>query len=239
MMPTWTRTTPLITGGLAVAAVTASLLLPEVVAYDRAAILAGESWRVITGHAVHFTAEHLFWDIVGFVVLGAIIERRSRAAMLATVAASGLAISGWLLALAPTIVTYRGLSGIDSALLACAAVLCMRQRPILSITALLGFGGKVGYEVATGQMLFAQDLGGAAGLPMVHAIGAAVGLAVGLLAARGGVTRALSRADTGARPAAGTGCRSPRRRGASSPRGSGPGGWARRCPTSPSSAPPS
>ena len=47
-------------------------LLPgvgEALVYDRSAILTGELWRLVTGHWVHFSASHLFYDVT---VLGSL-----------------------------------------------------------------------------------------------------------------------------------------------------------------------
>jgi hypothetical protein len=44
--------------------------------YNRTSIANGEIWRLVTGSIVHWTTDHLFWDLLMFVVLGAAIERR-------------------------------------------------------------------------------------------------------------------------------------------------------------------
>ena len=36
--------------------------------YDRAAIAAGELWRILSGHWTHVSADHLFWNVLAFVV---------------------------------------------------------------------------------------------------------------------------------------------------------------------------
>jgi len=42
--------------------------------YDRAALLRGEVWRLVTGHFVHWSLSHLVWDVLAFLILGAICE---------------------------------------------------------------------------------------------------------------------------------------------------------------------
>lgn len=37
--------------------------------YDRMAIIAGDYWRLLFGHWTHISAEHLFWDVLMFLVL--------------------------------------------------------------------------------------------------------------------------------------------------------------------------
>ena len=83
--------------------------------YDRAAILQGEVWRLITGHFVHWTPSHLAWDLLAFIVLGAICLRR-RWLFASVVMTTALIVSTFLLVLCPEVTMYRGLSSIDSAL---------------------------------------------------------------------------------------------------------------------------
>src|SRR6185369_4054684 len=69
--------------GLALLAVAASLLLPEIggdatraaLRYDRMAIAAGEWWRLITAHFVHIDLEHTLLNVMGFVLMWAIFAR--------------------------------------------------------------------------------------------------------------------------------------------------------------------
>ena len=42
----------------------------DLLVYDRQAILSGELWRLLTAPLVHFSASHLFWDVVVFSLAG-------------------------------------------------------------------------------------------------------------------------------------------------------------------------
>ena len=85
----------------------------------------------------------------------------------------------------PELQTYRGLSGIDSALLALLAVGVLRDalRPggrravaVACAAVMLGFGAKLAYELATGAALFVDaEAAGFVPVPVAHAVGAAVG----------------------------------------------------------------
>ena len=159
-------------------------------AYDRAAIAAGEIWRLATGHVTHWNFDHLVWDVLMFGVLGTLIERRSRQEWFAVVVGSATAISLWLWAFEPAVVQYRGLSGIDSALFTCAAVAMLRDarrsgHPLTAaaiMTLLAGFAMKIGYEHVTGSTLFVDSTAaGFVPLPLVHAVGGVVGCAVAAL----------------------------------------------------------
>ena len=167
-------------------------LLPSLVhalEFDRAAIAAGEVWRLVTGHWVHFGFEHLFWDVLAFGCLGAACERSSRARFLACVAASACAISAAVWFWLPEMTAYRGLSGIDSALfgllfvgLASDAVRARSSSQVaLATTLFAAFLLKVAFEVFTGGNVFVKSMeAGAVGVPLAHVVGVTVGVLVGL-----------------------------------------------------------
>ena len=183
-----------VTAGLPIATAALTLLaigiwlIPgasELFEFRREAIASGEFWRAITGHVTHWNADHLLWDAVMFAVLGALVERTSRRAFLATCAVSAAAISATLWFCRPGLELYRGLSGIDSALfvfqagwLVREALVERRRAASLVLTvALAGFAAKIGYELVTGATLFVDSAAaGFAPLPLAHVIGGAVGL---------------------------------------------------------------
>jgi rhomboid family GlyGly-CTERM serine protease len=178
--------------GLAIALCQSSALT-DWLTFDRGAIAAGEVWRFFTGHLVHWNTDHLLWDVLMFAVLGAMVERRSRRALVGVLALSAAAISAAVWFGNPTMIQYRGLSGIDSALFTFVAAALVRDaRRAGHSTALwatvamtVGFVGKIGYEVATGQTLFVDSSSaGFIPLPIAHAIGGAAGIVVWLVATR-------------------------------------------------------
>jgi rhomboid family GlyGly-CTERM serine protease len=138
--------------------------------YDRAAILHGEVWRLITGHFVHWSWSHLAWDLLAFVVLGAICMRR-RALFVAVVLATALVVSLFLLLCCPEVAQYRGLSAIDSALWMWAVFIVGERRVWLALTLLSLFVAKLMIE-STGIALFVS---GATLFPVVHLLGAFIG----------------------------------------------------------------
>lgn len=156
-------------------------------AFDRMAVNAGQLWRLATAHLTHWTLDQLFWDGAVFLALGAICERRSRARTFACMATSAIAITGALWLLAPGLATYRGLSGIDSALFAMLAVWlgadARRDRDVrrlaIVLAATLAFSAKVTFECLTGTTLFVTSSGAMQPIPLAHVIGAAVGLILG------------------------------------------------------------
>jgi len=144
--------------------------LGELLQYDRAAILHGEVWRLLTGHFVHWTPAHLAWDLLAFLILGAICLRR-RWLFASVVIATALTVSTFLLVFCPEVAMYRGLSSIDSALWMWAVFIIGERRVGLALTLLSLFIGKVMIESA-GAALFVGDI---TILPVVHLLGAAVG----------------------------------------------------------------
>jgi rhomboid family GlyGly-CTERM serine protease len=156
--------------------------------YDRLAIASGELWRLCTSHWTHVSGDHLFWDVLLFVVLGTRCEQHSRREFVACVAAAAVLIPAGLWLVLPHLQTYRGLSGIDSALFALLAVTHLRQalrerrsgRVSALATVCLAFVAKVSFEVATGATLFVNSqTGHMLPVPLAHSIGAVVGLVVG------------------------------------------------------------
>jgi rhomboid family GlyGly-CTERM serine protease len=153
--------------------------------FDRGAVAAGECWRIITGHFVHWNGDHLFWDLAVFALLGALCEGRNRWQIVAVLAIAGLLISAALWIFLPDCETYRGLSGIDSALFALVAANFLRDQwqekrwgCVIAIAALfVGLIAKIIFELVTGTTLFVNSpAAGFEPLPLVHIVGAAVGL---------------------------------------------------------------
>ncbi len=156
--------------------------------FDRLAIEHQEYWRLVTGHWTHASLEHLVWDVLSFLLLGALCERNCRRRFAITVGASVATISASVWIFQPDLAFYRGLSGLDSALFALLAVSMLREKitsrsrfGVVAIAALLAaFAAKVGYEFVSGTTLFVSHTGFVP-VPLAHAVGGAVGVLVGML----------------------------------------------------------
>lgn len=125
-----------------------------------------------------------------FVLLGAICERRNRRAFLACLGLSAAIIPLGVLGLAPKMMTYRGLSGIDTALFTLLGVWLLQssieRREWLSVAVvgglMVGAAGKICFELATGNTLFVNDIAaGFTPLPLARVLGAAAGIAIATL----------------------------------------------------------
>ncbi len=173
----------------------AIILIPgaaDLLQYDREAIAAGQVWRVVTGHLTHWDQNQLLWDLTMFVALGAIVEPRSRKRFTLLCLVSAISISGGLWWRHPELATYRGLSGLDTALFVYMATELLlsawrdrRLTPgLVSAALLIGFLAKLGYEIFTGQTLFVDSAAsGFAVVTLAHSVGALVGGGLALSAA--------------------------------------------------------
>lgn len=177
---------PLLTAGLSAAAIAIYAIGGDPLALERGA--GGCEWRWLTAHLAHFDANHLVWDLAVFAVLGAWVESTSRRTFSLIFLASAAAISAAVWFLAPELSSYRGLSGIDSALAAAVAVGLYRNasKPAerwLPLGLLAALAGKIAWEFGTGGTLFV-NAESYVGVPLAHLVGALVG---GLLAALSGI----------------------------------------------------
>jgi hypothetical protein len=187
-----------------VALLTSVLPAQRLLAFTAAGLSRGELWRLWSGHFVHYGSAHFWGDWLAFVVWDVLVESESRRALGISLL---IAAPMLLLALAltcPALAEYRGLSGIDSALVIELIVLrgfVQRETGTAHgfgpwLTRWLGqstlnvVGGlslcllalKIGYEFRAGRALLAHDLGlGVKLLPAAHAWGALLGLLLGLI----------------------------------------------------------
>jgi rhomboid family GlyGly-CTERM serine protease len=152
--------------------------------FDRARVAAGELWRVVSGHWTHFSLDHLLWDLAAFALLFFLSWRESPPRTVATLASSAILIPAAVWVALPEITTYRGLSGLDSALFAFLAItLARRERKrgnrllsSLFVLTLVGFVAKILFEMWTGSTVFV-DATEFIPVPLAHAVGAVCGVA--------------------------------------------------------------
>ena len=164
--------------------------LGDALQFQRDAVAGGELWRVVTCHWTHWSWDHLVWDAFPFALLVLLAWRASPRRTLWTLGLSAVLIPVGAWIFYPQVLTYRGLSGLDSALFLLVALdLCSkatkgRQWATVAVVAALmvGFLAKVLFEVLTGTTVFA-DSAFFVPLPLAHLIGAQCGA----LAAAGGL----------------------------------------------------
>lgn len=155
--------------------------------FDRAAMARGELWRALTAHFVHFNANHLYWDLLGLLLLGCWAELISRRAWLVAFLVSSAAISISVWALQPHLLTYRGLSGVACVPLGLIIVHLLRtarreRDPAGAGVAMAGsllFLGKTLYETVSGRAIFVEAGDTFAAVPLAHLAGFLTGATVG------------------------------------------------------------
>jgi rhomboid family GlyGly-CTERM serine protease len=177
---------PLITTVVALLAVVIAAEPPVAASlqFDRAAVARGEVWRIVTCHLTHWTPDHLTWDVLTFALLGVIAEmanrRRFATCLIASAVVTPLAVA-WA---RPELSTYRGLSGIDSALFVLVLANLFRSGAagrVMATVAGLALAAKMGFEWVTGQTLFVDTAVAAfTPVPTAHVAGAVVGLIAGV-----------------------------------------------------------
>jgi rhomboid family GlyGly-CTERM serine protease len=148
--------------------------------YDRAAVLHGELWRLVTGHFVHADAAHLAWNLAGLALVAWLFVREyERREWLVILVASTVAIDLGFLLLEPQLEWYVGFSGVLHGLMAGGLLAWLvRHRDGVTVIVALVFAAKLAWEHLVGPLPFtAQTLS----LPVIHqahtygAIGGAIG----------------------------------------------------------------
>ena len=148
----------------------------ELLRYERAAVLQGQYWRLLTAHFVHGSGQHLLLNGVGLGLVAALFPRE-------------YPVRGWLLILASSIVTidvgfvflepqlqwYVGLSGVLHGALAAGALGWWRHESralALALTAVIV--GKLAWEQWHGALPLSGDMPVVVDAHLYGAIGGAL-----------------------------------------------------------------
>ena len=121
--------------------------------YDRAAVAAGELWRLITGHLVHLGPSHLAMNVLALAILAVVLPALATwRQWLLTFLSSALFIDIGLFAFHPSVEWYVGLSGVLHGLLFAGLVAGFRRRP-LETTVIAGLvAAKLIFEQLSGPL---------------------------------------------------------------------------------------
>ncbi len=152
-----------------------------------------EIWRMLTCHLVHFSTNHLFWDLAPFFLLAFLCERIHARRFVLTLLTAAIVIPLTVEWYAPSLTTYRGLSGLCSALFGMLVAngffdelhVGRRVGVLVWLACAVAFGLKLSIELAYGVTVFADNLSGYVPVPVAHAAGFGVGVfirAVGAIA---------------------------------------------------------
>ena len=175
---------PYRTLAVAAACVAAAGALPAL-RYDRAGILGGEAWRLLSGHLVHASPTHLAWDVAGLLAVGLLFEEPLGTRYWTALLVAALTISFGLLLFDTSLVAYCGLSGVLNGLWVAGSLaaadrerrggrigLAWFYRSCLAVLTV-----KLAVESAAGQGVFTDVASlGAEPVPHAHVLGALGGL---------------------------------------------------------------
>jgi rhomboid family GlyGly-CTERM serine protease len=170
---------------VAAAAILASVFpsLAVCLQLDFGAVAAGQWWRLLSGHLTHYDSQHLFWDLLMFVVLGAACERQHPRLFVTALVVMALGISATVVFACPDVSGYRGLSGIDTGLFVWfigdqirhSFASCERELACFWMATGTVLAAKLLFESVTGGVLFV-DANGFKPLIESHLAGAAFGI---------------------------------------------------------------
>jgi len=150
--------------------------------YDRAAILGGQWWRLISGNLVHLGWPHLLLNLAGLILVWLLFERSlsSRSWIIVTLT-SALAVGGGLLLFDPALHWYVGLSGLLHGLFAAGlvATLFAGSRAEWLLAPL--FAAKIAWEQLVGSMPGTTAIAGGPVIVDAHLYGAIGGAVTALL----------------------------------------------------------
>lgn len=155
----------------------------DLLRFDRAAIDAGEWWRLLTCHFVHLGAGHLWLDTLGLALLllffRDVFSPRDWA-ITALVGAVAVGLALWLRD--PQLSRYVGISGVLHTMLFAGLLLSFRYNPVINGVVFAAMAGRIWTEQQPGYDVnyLADSIGGAV-MVNAHLYGALAALPVVLL----------------------------------------------------------
>ena len=128
--------------------------------YERAAILAGQYWRLVTGHLVHSSAAHLLLNLAGLgLIAGLFPKDYSLGQWLLIMGFSLVFIDLGFVFYEPQLQWYVGFSGVLHGGLAAGAVAWWRhETKALALALSVIFVVKLGWEQVQGALPFSGDM---------------------------------------------------------------------------------
>lgn len=136
--------------------------------YERAAVFAGEAWRLATAHLIHVDTVHLAWNLAGLALVAWLFAREFGVRdWILILTASTIAVDLGFLVFEPQLEWYVGFSGVLHGLM--AAGLCawlLRSRDGLTMLVAGLFALKLGWEHFAGALPFTAAT---LTVPVIHA----------------------------------------------------------------------
>ncbi|MGE5625740.1 MAG: rhombosortase [Bacillota bacterium] len=148
--------------------------------YDRALILHGQYWRLVTGNFVHLGPGHLGEDMAGLVLLWLLFEDVLPGwRTLAVVLVGSLAVGIGLLVGDPAVDWYVGISGALDTMWAAGSLALIRRRDRFGWILALVLVTKLVYEQLLGPLPFSSVTTGGSVVVDAHLYGALAGTLIG------------------------------------------------------------
>lgn len=145
--------------------------------YDRAAILHGQVWRLLSGHLVHLGWSHLAMNLAGLALIWLLVGRQLSTGQWVWVAiVCGFGVSGGLLAFNPQLVWYVGLSGVLHGLLISGCLADLRNGHNGAWLLLALVWAKLIWEQTAGPLPGSEAGAGGAVVVDAHLYGALAGI---------------------------------------------------------------
>ena len=144
--------------------------------YEREAILSGEYWRLLSGHFVHGTNQHLFLNLAGLALIAALFPRDyTTKQWLWVLLLSMIAIDAGVVFYEPQLQWYVGFSGVLHGALAAGALAWWRSEPrALALALTIILIGKLVWEQWHGALPLSGDLPVVVDAHLYGALGGAI-----------------------------------------------------------------
>jgi rhomboid family GlyGly-CTERM serine protease len=169
--------------GMVVVSIQMSQTTQALLEFDRHAVAAGQWWRIVTGNLVHYSWVHLVVDFGAFAIPCWLGRRRLRS-LTWTALLSACAVGAGVYLWADSVITYRGLSGVNFAVLGYLLTILAREdrgwMAAVWVSLLLLRSSKAVLQMVTGASLIPTFLpDGVAVVGVAHVVGHIVGVTAG------------------------------------------------------------
>ena len=174
---------PAVLGALSTLLMLGGPQLAQLLRYDRAAVAAGQWWRLFSGNLVHLGWWHLLFNVLSLVLLVLLCpERLSWGEWLRRVSFIGGGMSLCLYVLMPDLQNYVGLSGLVYGLFVLGLGRQALQRDEIGIACLVFLAARIGWELVKGASASETELIGGGVVAQSHLYGVLCALLYAALA---------------------------------------------------------